>query len=193
MKEVATRLEKASTKMGKFIIKRMPENRTNANTIRSYLQQLEQSTGFTPDFIVVDYIDIMGTSMSISYDNLFVKDKYVTEEVRSLGFDFNAVVISASQLGRCLSQSTLISLQNGEQVTLQDIKVGDVLKGRTEPVTVVAKTEAQRKKVFKIKLKNGQSILATAEHRFPTRDGIASISSGLAAGDFLIIDGSNNI
>lgn len=100
MSEVASRLERASTKMGKFIIKRMPENRTNVNSIRSYLQQLEQSSGFIPDFIVVDYIDIMGTTMSISYDNLFVKDKYVTEEVRSLGFDFNAIVISASQLGR---------------------------------------------------------------------------------------------
>lgn len=93
-------VEKAGGTYGKFIIKRMPENRTNVNTIRSYLQQLEQSTGFRPDFIVVDYIDIMGTTMAISYDNLFVKDKYVTEEVRSLGFDYDAVILSASQLGR---------------------------------------------------------------------------------------------
>jgi KaiC/GvpD/RAD55 family RecA-like ATPase len=100
MSTVAGLIEKASTKMGKFIIKRMPENRTNVNSIRSYLQQLEQSTGFRPDFIIVDYIDIMGTTMSISYDNLFVKDKYVTEEVRSLGFDFDCIIVSASQLGR---------------------------------------------------------------------------------------------
>jgi hypothetical protein len=33
-------------------------------------------------------------------DNLFIKDKFVTEEVRSLGFDYNAIVISAAQLGR---------------------------------------------------------------------------------------------
>ena len=98
--KVASLIEKAGQKMGKFMIKRMPENRTNINTIRSYLQQLEQSTGFRPDFIIVDYIDIMGTTMSISYDNLFVKDKYVTEEVRSLGFDFDCIMISASQLGR---------------------------------------------------------------------------------------------
>lgn len=100
MTKAANIIEKESSKMGKFLIKRMPENRTTVNTIRSYLQQIEQSTGFRPDFIVVDYIDIMGTTMSISYDNLFVKDKYVTEEVRSLGFDFNCIVVSASQLGR---------------------------------------------------------------------------------------------
>lgn len=98
--KAASLIEKAGQKMGKFIIKRMPENRTNINTIRSYLQQLEQSTGFRPDFIIIDYIDIMGTTMSISYDNLFVKDKYVTEEVRSLGFDFDCIMMSSSQLGR---------------------------------------------------------------------------------------------
>lgn len=100
LNKVAAEVEKAAGKMGKFIIKRMPENRTNVNHIRSYLQQLEQATGFRPDFIVVDYIDIMGTTHSVSHDNLFIKDKFVTEEVRSLGFDFNAIMISASQLGR---------------------------------------------------------------------------------------------
>jgi replicative DNA helicase len=100
MSKVASLVTKASDTYGKFRIKRMPENRTNINTIRSWLQQLEQSEGFTPDFIVVDYLDIMGTTMSISLDNLFIKDKYVTEEVRSLGFDFDAIMISASQLGR---------------------------------------------------------------------------------------------
>lgn len=100
IQQVATIVESAGLKMGKFRIKRMPENRTNINHIRSYVEQLEQSTGFIPDFIIVDYIDIMGTTASISLDNLFIKDKYVTEEVRSLGFDFDCMMISASQLGR---------------------------------------------------------------------------------------------
>jgi KaiC/GvpD/RAD55 family RecA-like ATPase len=97
---VAAIIERERDRMGKFIIKRLPENRTNVNTIRSYLQQLEQSSGFKPDFIVIDYIDILGSSMQISQDNLFVRDKYVVEEARALGFDFNAVIVTASQLGR---------------------------------------------------------------------------------------------
>ena len=98
--KVSTSIENAAKKMGRFIIKRFPESRTTVHDIRSFLTQLEQSQGFRPDFIIVDYIDIMGTTANISYDNLFVKDKYVTEEVRSLGFDYDAIVISASQLGR---------------------------------------------------------------------------------------------
>lgn len=128
MSKAASIISKQADKMGKFIIKRMPENRTNVNTIRSYLQQLEQSSGFRPDFIVIDYIDIMGTTMSISYDNLFVKDKYVTEEVRSLGFDFDAVIISASQLGRAAIDAEKLNqahIQGGiSKINTSDYTIG---------------------------------------------------------------------
>ena len=100
MTAVAAEIEKAGSKAGKFYVKRMPENRTNINHVRSYIEQLRQATGFEPDFIVIDYLDIMTSTHNISLENLFVKDKYVTEEVRSLGFDFNCMMISASQLGR---------------------------------------------------------------------------------------------
>ena len=100
MDKVLVEIENSRETMGTFIIKRMAENRTNINDIRSYLLQLEQSIGFKPDFIIIDYIDILGCTHNISLDNLFIKDKYVTEEIRSLGFDFNAMMISASQLNR---------------------------------------------------------------------------------------------
>lgn len=125
---VVASVEQARETMGKFIIKRMPENRTNVNTVRSYLQQLEQSTGFRPDFIVIDYLDIMGTTMQVAGDNLFVKDKYTTEEVRSLGFDFNAVVISASQLGRAALEADKLSqahIQGGiSKINTSDYTIG---------------------------------------------------------------------
>jgi KaiC/GvpD/RAD55 family RecA-like ATPase len=116
MDKVLIAIEKQADKMGMFFVKRMPENRTNIATIRSYLQQLEQTYGFRPDFIVVDYIDIMGTTMSVSHDNLFIKDKYVTEEVRSLGFDYDCIMISASQLGK--------HSQKVENLTQADVQGG---------------------------------------------------------------------
>ena len=130
--KAAELITKAGGTYGKFIVKRMPENRTNVNTIRSYLQQLQQSTGFTPDFIVVDYIDIMGTTMKISYDNLFVKDKYVTEEVRSLGFDFDAIILSASQLGRAAIEADKLN-----QAHIQ----GGISKINTSDYTVAVKQD----------------------------------------------------
>jgi archaellum biogenesis ATPase FlaH len=100
MQKVALEIEKAGEHMGKFHIKRMPENRTNRSHINAYLNELFQKLGFIPDFIIGDYLDIMGTEANIDISNIWLKDKYVSEEFRSLGLDWNAIMISASQLGR---------------------------------------------------------------------------------------------
>ena len=187
MHKVADSISKASKKFGQFRIKRFPENRTNVNDIRGWLTQLEQASGFKPDFIIVDYIDIMGTTAAVSLDNMFTKDKYVTEEIRSLGFDYNCIMVSAAQLGRCIDINSMISMADGSYKRIGDVIVGDKLKGSESPVTVLNKTVPEKKKSYKIKLKNGQTIIASGEHRFPTSTGeVKSISSGLKIGDSLI-------
>jgi len=93
-------LEEARAMMGKFYVKRFPESSTNANHLRAYIKEFESVHGFLPDFIVIDYLDLMTTNHKIALDNLFIKDKYVAEEARALGHDFDCLVISASQLGR---------------------------------------------------------------------------------------------
>lgn len=152
MQKVLVAIESSAGNMGKFFVKRMPENRTNINDIRSYLQQLEQSTGFRPDFIVVDYLDIMGTTMSVSHDNLFIKDKYVTEEVRSLGFDYDCVMVSASQLGKHAAKSETLDqsdVQGGSsKVNTSDytiaVKQDDLMRAAGEIFFQVLKSRNSR-------------------------------------------------
>jgi archaellum biogenesis ATPase FlaH len=138
--KVAAAIHSLGTTSGRFFIKRLAENRTNANHLRAYLEQLEQETGITPDFIVLDYIDITGTTMNVSPENLFVKDKFVTEEVRAIGLDYDAMMISASQLGRSsweaekLTQANiqggLSKIQTGDCVVA--IRQDDLMKARNE-------------------------------------------------------------
>lgn len=97
---VSSAILNASNNSGKLFFKRMPESTTTSNDIRSYLIEFQQVHGFTPDIIVIDYLDLMTTNKKIALDNLFVKDKYVAEEIRALGLEFNAIMISASQMGR---------------------------------------------------------------------------------------------
>ena len=53
------------------------------------------------DFIMVDYLDlVMPVSAKVSPNDLFVKDKYVSEELRNLAKEFNILMITASQLNR---------------------------------------------------------------------------------------------
>ncbi|MEM2159639.1 MAG: DnaB-like helicase C-terminal domain-containing protein [Candidatus Nitrosotenuis sp.] len=97
---VANTIEGASIKMGNLYIKRMSESTTTANHLRAYLKEFEQTNGFIPDFIVVDYLDLMASTRNVSTENLFIKDKYVAEELRAIGFEYDCLIISASQLGR---------------------------------------------------------------------------------------------
>ena len=53
------------------------------------------------DVILVDYLDLMmPIAKKISAENLFVKDKYVSEELRNLAMETNTLFVTASQLNR---------------------------------------------------------------------------------------------
>jgi len=78
----------------------MPSGKT-ANDVRAYLKEYEIKTGKKIDVLLIDYLDLMhpiGTK--ISAENLFVKDKYVSEELRNLAMELNTIFVTASQLNR---------------------------------------------------------------------------------------------
>jgi hypothetical protein len=73
----------------------------NANDIRSYLKEYEIKTGKKVDVLLVDYLDLMHPiAAKISAENLFVKDKYVSEELRNLAMEIQTIFVTASQLNR---------------------------------------------------------------------------------------------
>ena len=85
---------------GSLRIKQLP-NGSTSNDIRAFLKEYEIHTGLKVDCILVDYLDLMlPMSKKISVENLFVKDKYITEELRNLAVELDLVTISASQLNR---------------------------------------------------------------------------------------------
>ena len=87
-------------KAGKFQIKYMPSGK-NANDLRSYLKEYEIKTGSKLDVILVDYLDLMmPISRKVSPSDLFVKDKFVSEELRNLSMELNVIFVTASQLNR---------------------------------------------------------------------------------------------
>lgn len=98
-KEIALAVNKASKGMGQFLIKRM-QSGTTANQIRGYLKECEAKSSFLPDLIIVDYLDIMGANEQVSADNVSEKDKRTAEQLRDIGFSYNAFMASASQLNR---------------------------------------------------------------------------------------------
>ncbi|HEY6436679.1 MAG TPA: DnaB-like helicase C-terminal domain-containing protein [Ignavibacteriaceae bacterium] len=85
---------------GTIRVKQLP-NGCTSNDIRAFIKEYEIQTGIKVDAILVDYLDLMmPMSKKISAENLFVKDKYITEELRNLSVELQTVTVSASQLNR---------------------------------------------------------------------------------------------
>jgi len=98
--EVEMRVRVIGKKSGTYQVKYMPSGKT-ANDIRSYIKEYEIKLGRRVDILLVDYLDLlMPISKKISAENLFIKDKYVSEELRNLAVEKNFVLVTAAQLNR---------------------------------------------------------------------------------------------
>ena len=98
--DVEMKVKMIGKKSGAFQVKYMPSGK-NSNDLRSYIKELEIKTDRKLDVILVDYLDLlMPIGKKISAENLFVKDKYVSEELRNLAMETNVLFVTASQLNR---------------------------------------------------------------------------------------------
>jgi archaellum biogenesis ATPase FlaH len=85
---------------GKVRIKYIPAGAT-ALDVRAYIKEFEIQHNLKCDVILIDYLDLlMPMNKRVSPSDLFVKDKYVSEELRNVAVDMNCLLITASQLNR---------------------------------------------------------------------------------------------
>ena len=85
---------------GKLRIKYIPAGAT-ALDVRAYIKEFEIQHSLQCDVILIDYLDLlMPMNKRVSPSDLFVKDKYVSEELRNVAVDMNCLLITASQLNR---------------------------------------------------------------------------------------------
>jgi hypothetical protein len=65
------------------------------------LKEYQVKKGQKPDVLLIDYLDLMmPLSVKVSPSDLFVKDKYVSEEIRNLAMETQCITVTASQLNR---------------------------------------------------------------------------------------------
>ena len=98
--DVEMKVKMIGKKAGALQVKYMPSGKTT-NDIRAYLKEYEIKVGKKVDVLLVDYLDLlMPVGKRISAENLFVKDKYVSEELRNLAMELQCVFVTAAQLNR---------------------------------------------------------------------------------------------
>jgi hypothetical protein len=85
---------------GKLQIIQVP-NGITTNDLTSYMREFEVQNGVRIDAMLVDYLDLMTPAgRKINASDLFIKDKYVSEELRNFAVENNVLFATASQLNR---------------------------------------------------------------------------------------------
>jgi KaiC/GvpD/RAD55 family RecA-like ATPase len=96
----ALKIAMVGKKSGSYQVKALPAQ-SNINDIRAFLKEYQIQTGKKVDFMMIDYLDLlMPVSAKVSPNDLFVKDKYVSEELRNLAKELQVLMVTASQLNR---------------------------------------------------------------------------------------------
>lgn len=98
-----SRLDKVASKTdGKLIIKEYPTASAHAGHFRALLEELKMKRNFSPDIIMIDYLNICASQrvkMSGSV-NSYTYIKSIAEELRGLAVEYNVPILSATQTTR---------------------------------------------------------------------------------------------
>ena len=100
MGDVEVKIKMLKKKSGNLQLKYLPASSTIIN-VRTYIKELELKNKKKIDAVLIDYLDLMmPKSKKVSPSDLFVKDKYVSEELRNFAVDKQCLLATASQLNR---------------------------------------------------------------------------------------------
>ena len=98
--DVTLRVKMASKKAGGLQIVQM-KNGCTVNDIRAYLKEFQIQNNVRVDALLIDYLDLMmPVSVKVNPNDQFIKDKFVSEELRNLAIELGVLFVTASQLNR---------------------------------------------------------------------------------------------
>ena len=100
MADVEMKVKMLKKKAGNLQLKYLPASSTITD-VKSYIKELELKNKKKIDAVLIDYLDLMmPKSKKVSPSDLFVKDKYVSEELRNFAVEKQCILATASQLNR---------------------------------------------------------------------------------------------
>ena len=98
--DVTLKVRMASKKAGILQMIQMP-NGSTINDIKAYIKEFQIQNNIKVDALMVDYLDLMmPVTVKVNPSDQFIKDKFVSEELRNLAIELNILFVTASQLNR---------------------------------------------------------------------------------------------
>ena len=98
--------------LGKLHVKEFPSSTCSVNDLRTYLKKAEEVLGFKFDNIFVDYINIMKNWRNPNTENLYMKIKQISEDLRAMAMEEQWAVISATQTNRSGWETSDLNITN---------------------------------------------------------------------------------
>jgi replicative DNA helicase len=101
VKELETRLEKIQnhgSSVGRLKIKEFPTKRLTVTGLRAYLNQLRNYENFTPDVIIVDYLELMTNADNTMSE--YMAQERIAQELRGIAVEYKCLVWTATQTNR---------------------------------------------------------------------------------------------
>ncbi|MDQ3007208.1 MAG: replicative DNA helicase [Chloroflexota bacterium] len=177
--------------------------------LRTKCRRLHMEFGL--DLVIIDYLQLMGGDTR--NDNRVQEVSYISRNLKVLARELNVPVLAAAQLSRaveqrsdkrpvlsdlresgCLSGNTLITLENGKNITIRELEGKSnfniwALNPTTHKLEVMPVSRAFStgiRLVFKMKTRLGREIHATGNHKFLTVHGWKQLDE-LQSGDYLAL------
>lgn len=98
--DVELRVKMASKKAGRLQVVQM-KNGSTVNDVKAYLREYQIQHNIHVDALLVDYLDLMmPVTVKVNPSDQFIKDKFVSEELRNLATELGILFVTASQLNR---------------------------------------------------------------------------------------------
>lgn len=175
----------------------------NVMEMRARARRLQMEHGL--DFLIIDYLQLMGGSDKFNgTDNRVQEVSYISRSLKALARELNIPILALSQLSRavesrspkipllsdlresgCLTGDTLIMrADTGERLMIKDLvgqtnipvwSLDDAWKVRRQLISSVF--SSGRKMVYRLQLRSGKSIRASANHPFRTITGWERLDS----------------
>lgn len=101
LKRKLTDLKRSSLKpLGKLHVKEFPSSTLSTNDLRTYLVKAQEMLGYKFDNIFVDYINIMKNWRNPNTENLYMKIKQISEDLRAIAQEEQWAIITPTQTNR---------------------------------------------------------------------------------------------
>ena len=98
--DVDLKVRMQGKKAGKLQIVQLP-NGITINNITSYMREYEVKEDIKIDAVCIDYLDLMMPAQNkVNPSDLYIKDKFVSEEMRNFAVEHDILFATASQLNR---------------------------------------------------------------------------------------------